>query len=138
MGLQFFKNKNLFMKNIKQFLFKKILFISFLFTSVFSYAYSQDAPSSHPILLAAPHLPKMVRYDGVGKKFHGEKYYYKKEVNENALKNWMKAYPEEAAKYKETTEKYMSTVDILELSPEEKELYYDLKSQWYIFRQYVF
>lgn len=107
---------------------------------IYSSSHSQSiaTASENPITLAAPHLPKMIRYDGVGKEFHGEKHSYKKEVNVTAVKDWIKNHPDEVTKYKEAAAKYFSSVKESELTVEEKELYYDQKSQWYIVRQYVF
>lgn len=111
----------------------KISVLLFLgaFTLFFS-AHGQTAPISfdNPFLTVAPHLPKMVRYDGVGKKFHGEKYIYKKEENETALKVWSEKYPGEVGSYKDTAVKYFASISVNTLSPTDQELFFDLKSQW--------
>ena len=55
---------------------KQILTLCALFFSSLLFAQNTPLPKDHPIAVAAPHLPSMIRYNGVGHKFYGEKFTY--------------------------------------------------------------
>lgn len=99
------------------------------------YSQSKEPYKINTIVNLAPHLPKMLRYDGSDKAFYGVKHTYKSGQNENNLKEWIKKYPEEAEKYKAEAAKFFESMTEETLSGVEKELYCDLKSQWLMFSQ---
>jgi len=118
-------------------LLKVILSICiFLFCfSTSSRAQSVPLPDGHPIKIAAPHLPLMVRYSGSGSIFYGEndiKYLFE---NKEVMKKWMTDYPAEVSAYKTAIDKYIKETDVTLLANEQKEVYYDLKAQWAIIIQ---
>lgn len=86
-------------------------------------------PVDHPIAVAAPHLPPILRHDGIGKPMYGDKFTYKQDENIANLKKWLIDYPEEVVKYKEAISGFLKSSDLSTLSENEKELYYDLKFQ---------
>lgn len=109
--------------------------ICFLCCVYMAQAQNNDLPANHVIKVAAPHLPKMERSNG-GKVFYGEKHTYKLE-NKAALEKWMGQYPAEAVAYKAAITKLLNETDVNTLSDQEKELYYDLKSQWLMASQLI-
>lgn len=115
----------------------KRLLIVFLFSSVIFTAFCQSSPlpKDNPVAIAAPHLPSMIRYDGVGKIFYGENAKYKIGVNEAGLKTWSKDYPAEVLKYKDAIVSYLKSAESTTLTDKDKEVYRDLKSQWLMFLQ---
>lgn len=98
---------------------------------------SGDLRKTHPVVIAVPHLPEMIKYNGEGKPFYGEKFKYKKNENEDNVHEWIKAYPEEYKKYKTVIAEYMKATDPETLSADAATLYYDLKAQWLMIRQLV-
>jgi hypothetical protein len=106
-----------------------IIFLSFT-------ANAQTTVSVNPVIQAAPHLPKMERATG-GKLFYGEKFTYKKEVNEKTLKAWSVNYPSEVATYKTAMTKYLKNTDVSKLSVANQNTFYDLKSQWLMSLQII-
>ena len=110
----------------------------FLFCIFCCNAFSQNLPlpEAHPIAIAAPHLPLMIRYEGQGIVFNIENNKYKFEGNEGRLKNWMKTYPDELSKYKDAIAIYLKNISFRKLANENKELYIDLKSQWLLITQF--
>jgi hypothetical protein len=85
---------------------------------------------SDRISIAAPHLPKMIRYDNEGKAFHSGNYLYKAELNKNALKLWGNTFSAEVEKYKAAVTAYLKTTDVLKLSEIDANRYHDVKAQW--------
>lgn len=114
---------------------KNYLLICALCVSCFVFAQPPRLSKNHPVAVAAPHLPAIIRYNGVGQKFYGEKNVYNADQNNAKLKGWMKAYSGELAKYKVAISKYLESTDESKLSTKEAELYYDLKTQWMMIRQ---
>ncbi|MHA6246369.1 hypothetical protein ACXYMU_00405 [Pontibacter sp. CAU 1760] len=126
------------MKINKQcFFYKSIAVATFIIFGISTICWSQSTPlpSNHPVKVAAPHLPPILRHDGTGKPIYGDKYAYDRDRNITQLKNWIKLYPEEISDYKRAINDYLSHSDEEALSGNEKELYHDLKSQWLIFSQ---
>jgi hypothetical protein len=98
-------------------------------------AQTAPLPDGHPIKIAAPHLPLMVRYSGSGSIFYGEngiKYLYE---NKEVMKKWMTDYPAEVPTYKTAIDKYIKETDVTFLANDQKEVHYDLKAQWAIIIQ---
>lgn len=116
----------------------KRLFFLFFFSSLFCTAFSQTMPltADNPIAIAAPHLPLMIRYDGVGRVFYGENTTYKFEINDSNLRTWIKNYPDELVTYKDAASKYLKTAESTLLTAGNKELYQDLKSQYSMIIQF--
>jgi hypothetical protein len=108
----------------------------FLFCfSTSSRAQSAPLPDGHPIKIAAPHLPLMVRYSGSGRIFYGDnniKYLFE---NTDVTKTWATNYPSELAAYKVAIDKYLKETDVTLLANDQKDVYYDLKAQWAIISQ---
>lgn len=100
-----------------------------------SWSQSIPLPSDHPIAVAAPHLPAILRHDGIGKPIYGDKYTYKGEENAIRIKEWMRNYPEEVIRYKEAIAEYLKNTNVDLISENERELYHDLNSQWMLVRQ---
>ncbi len=94
-----------------------------------SWSQPVSLPKSHPIAVAAPHLPAIMRYDGAGSKFYAGDLVYKNEENHSNLKEWMKNYPAEVAAYKTAVALYLKSTNPAVLFNSEKELYSDLKAQ---------
>ena len=119
---------------------KKLFFIQCFLVGLFITSYGQDASfrEANPLAKAAPHLPKMVRYNGAGREFHGAKYSYNADATKAAIKAWIKTYPEEVAKYKSAASEFFKKTDEKTLSGKDQEHFYDLKSQWLMISQYVF
>lgn len=86
-------------------------------------------PKNHPIAVAAPHLPAIMRYDGTGSKFYASDLVYKNKENHSILREWMKNYPAEVVAYKTAIASYLKSTNPSVLSGSEKELYSDLKAQ---------
>ena len=107
---------------------KSLLFLVILFCGFVGFSQTQPLSKDHPIAIAAPNLPLIVRFDGTGTEFHGEKYSYNKESNESGLKTWMKNFPDEFKNYKIAISDYLKT-DPSTLSDSDKEVFTDLKSQ---------
>lgn len=103
--------------------------------SLVGWSQSVLLPSDHPIAIAAPHLPALLKYDGVGKAIYGDKYSYKREENMVNIKEWIRNYPEEVTKYKAAINEYLKHADPSLLSGNDKELYHELKSQWMMVSQ---
>jgi len=116
-------------------MYKLLLAFCFIFISFTSLAQKEALPKDHPISLAAPHLPLFSRFQGEGRVFHGENYTYNTEKNENSIRQWIKNYSNEVKAYKEAILNYIKAVDISTLPENEKEVYYDLKSQWFMISQ---
>lgn len=115
---------------------KKLLtFLLTLFLSSFLFAQSTPLPGDHPIAIAAPHLPLILRHDGTGVVFYGERFTYKKEQNETNLRNWIKTYPEEVTKYKVAIAAFLKDTEVSTLTEAQAALYCDLKSQYLMFMQ---
>ncbi len=113
---------------------KNLLAILLLFISYCGFAQTAPLPANHPIALAAPHLPLIIRFDGVGKEFHGDKYTYNLESNLQNIKDWIKNFPDELNSYKGAIATYLKT-DLSTLSDSDKEIFTDLKSQWFMIAQ---
>lgn len=114
---------------------KNYLLVFALFISTLLLAQSSSLRKDHPIAIAAPHLPTIMKHTGAGAKFYGGKYVYNGEQNNAKLKAWMKAYSGELEKYKVAISKYLEATDESKLSAKEAELYNDLKVQWMMIRQ---
>ena len=116
----------------------KNLCLLLLFCNSFCTAFSQNVPlpKAHPIAIAAPHLPLIVKYEGQGIVFNVENNKYKFEGNEGRFKNWMKTYPEELAKYKDAIAIFLKNSPTNKLNTENHQLYVDLKSQWLLIVQF--
>lgn len=107
-----------------------LLFICFLAFSFTAVSQNQPLPKSHPVSLAAPHLPLIQKYDGTDVRFYGEKYSYNGEKSKSVIKLWMANFPSEVIAYKEAMVQYLNRIDLTTLSENDKEVYSDLKSQW--------
>ena len=111
--------------------------ILILFFAIQAQAQTNSLPDGSPIKVAAPHLPLMARYSGVGQEHHGEKFSYNSDANINALKDWAKNNPNEVTAYKVAIEYYLKGAESATLSAADKDIYYDLKAQWYMYIQIV-
>ena len=118
-------------------MFKNLCFL-FIFCSCFSVAFSQTLPlpKNHPIAIAAPHLPLILRYTGQGIVFSSENNKYSFEGNEQRFKLWMDDYPGELKQYKAAISYYLKNTQPAKLNDENKQLYVDLKSQWQLIVQF--
>ena len=105
--------------------------ITLLLIAASAFAQAPRAPIQDSVAAVAPHLPAIVRYDGVGAEFHGDKYSYKREC-QASVAQWAKDYPEEVAKFKDVAGAYINGANVETLSSSEAEVYYDLKAQWYM------
>lgn len=114
---------------------KILLFISIILCSVMGFSQLGPLPKDHPITLAAPHLPLIVRFDGIGGEFHGEKYSYKKEQNTANFKSWVASYPQEVTPYKDAMAGLIKSTDVSLLSDSDKETFTDLVSQYWMIIQ---
>ena len=114
---------------------KSLLFLLILFCGLAGFSQTQPLSKDHPIAVAAPNLPLMVRFNGTGTEFHGEKYSYNKESNESAFKNWIKNFADEYKSYKTAINDYLKT-DPSTLSDSDKEVFTDLKSQYWMLSQF--
>lgn len=113
---------------------KSLLFLTLLFSVIVGFSQTQPLSKDHPIAAAAPHLPLIVRFDGTGTEFHGDKYSYNKELNEAALKTWIANFADEFKSYKSAISDYLKT-DPATLSDSDKDVYSDLKSQFWMISQ---
>jgi len=116
---------------------KNLCFL-FLFCSSFYTAFSQSLPlpKAHPIAIAAPHLPLLLKYTGQGIIFNVENNKYTFDGNEQRFKIWMDDYPTELMHYKEAISYYLKNTHPEKLNGENKQLYVDLKSQWLLIVQF--
>lgn len=118
-------------------MFKPIC-ILFFFTIFFCKVFCQDLPLpiNHPIAIAAPHLPLMIKYDGQGLVYTIENTRYKFDVIERDVKSWMRNYPEELVKYKAAIYSFLKIKQPITLPADRKNIYNDLKSQWLLIAQF--
>lgn len=117
-------------------MFKKLCMLA-VFVTITIVAFSQKSPlpANHPVALAAPHLPLIVRHDGSGAIFYAEKFTYKSEINVSNLNDWIKNYPSEVISYKDAIAQYFKSTDSAKLTSDDADQYFDLKAQYLMFQQ---
>lgn len=106
----------------------------FLIVSAFSInkasAQTTPLPKDHPVKVAAPNLPEMVRATASEENvFHGLGYSYSN-ANEAKVKAWIAKFPAEVDSYKTAINLYIKDSETKTLTDVEKEIYSDLKSQF--------
>ncbi len=118
-------------------MYKYICFLYF-FCGLFFTSFSQSAPlpKNHPIAIAAPHLPLLIKYTGQGIVFKVKNNKYAFDRNERQFKIWMYNYPDELLNYKNAIAIYLKHTQPSTLKKGNKQLYIDLKSQWLLIAQF--
>lgn len=101
-------------------------------TSATSPTSASLTPQQYVVSLAttAPHRPVMEKDSSGTDVFHGGLVEYKHEVNEQALQDWIAAYPQEVQAYKISIQAYITTHTNTVLTGTAASVFADLKAQW--------
>jgi hypothetical protein len=124
------RNTFKFQKRIKE--LSILLFFLIVSTLATNKANAQTTPlpKDHPVKVAAPNLPEMVRATASEENvFHGLGYSYSN-ANEAKVKAWIAKFPAEVDSYKTAINLYIKDSETKTLNDVEKEIYSDLKSQF--------
>ena len=129
------RNKFRFQKKLKG-LVSLLIFLA-VYTLSTNNVSAQTTPllKDHPVKIAAPNLPEMVRASASEENvFHGLDHSYSK-ANEATVRAWILKHPSELESYKTAIIIFIKDSEAKTLTDSEKETYSDLKSQYFMIIQ---
>lgn len=129
------RNKFKFQKKLKGLVSLLIFLAVYTLSTNNVSAQTTPLPKDHPVKVAAPNLPEMVRASASEENvFHGLGHSYSK-ANEATVKAWIAKYPTELESYKTAISIFIKDSESKTLTDSEKETYRDLKSQYFMIIQ---
>lgn len=129
------RNKIRFQKKLKGLIGLLIFLAVYTFSTNNVNAQTTPLPKDHPVKVAAPNLPEMVRASASEENvFHGLGNSYSK-ANEATVKAWIAKYPTELESYKTAISIFIKEAESKTLTDSEKDTFSDLKSQYFMIIQ---
>lgn len=106
------------------------------YTNIFSIdpnSYNPYKPIDETIALAAPHLPAVVKFEGLGVsfKYKNQVYLYDADI----IKEWISQYPQEFANYNVAMESLIKETKVSKLPKNMQAIFTDLRAQYLLIKK---